>query len=227
MDDRDTTRRSGQRSTKANNGAKGLLHTASPCSRMTERCRKPLTLLGAATRHPPAEYRASSHCRSSFAPRCTNLKHHQAPTVATERDFQLANTASAWSKSDRTAATDLFAAHSHPRRRPDRTKNRGGTRPTKSFYQDGARLRARMAEAVRLQQRSPPATADGSTSAGACMVQHGMSSRVQWKSWRAIRAQQQSAHARTPFAGARQFSVFCTIMRLQVPTSTPPCEGRR
>jgi len=28
------------------------------------------------------------------------------------------------------------------------------------------------------------------------MVQHGMRSRVQWKSWRAIRAQQQRAHAR-------------------------------
>ena len=58
---------------------------------------------------------------------------------------------------------------------------------------------------------------------GMYVVQHGMSSRVhQWKSWRAIRALQQSAHARTPFAGARQFSGFCTIMRLQEPTSTPP-----
>ena len=34
--------------------------------------------------------------------------------------------------------------------------------------------------------------------------------------------QQQSAHARMPCAGARQFSAFCTIMRLQEPTSTPP-----
>ena len=64
------------------------------------------------------------------------------------------------------------------------------------------------------------------------VVQHGMSSRVhQWKSWRAIRALQQSAHARTPFAGARQFLGLCTIMlaaaRADVDAASPGIDRLR